>query len=156
MIIQSSHLLLWNIGISFIHYIHSFRLAIHPYANSTRFFVKFSISNSIFNSISKSLVWKVSYHYCTTSFNYAWTQVLCRFKPCSRRVGDLRWWGSLTMVPAGNKANHLSSVNHTTKTIHNHHHHHHHHWKFCKNELVNDSFLNQKFSYSLENSAKLN
>ena len=28
------------------------------------------------------------------------------------------------MVPAGNKAKHLSSVNHTTKT--NHHHHHHH------------------------------
>ena len=37
---------------------------------------------------------------------------------------------SLTMVPAGNKAKRLSSVNHTTKTIyhyhHNHHHHHHH------------------------------
>ena len=28
------------------------------------------------------------------------------------------------MVPAGNKAKSLSSVNHTTKTIH----HHHHHW----------------------------
>ena len=28
------------------------------------------------------------------------------------------------MVPAGNKAKHLSSVNHTTKTIHHHHHHH--------------------------------
>ena len=27
------------------------------------------------------------------------------------------------MVPAGNKANRLSSVNHTTKTIHHHHHH---------------------------------
>ena len=37
-------------------------------------------------------------------------------------VGDSRWWGSLTMVPAGNKAKHLSSVNHTTKTIHHHHH----------------------------------
>ena len=34
---------------------------------------------------------------------------------------------SLTMVPAGNKAKCLSSVNHTTKTIHHHHHHHHHH-----------------------------
>ena len=30
------------------------------------------------------------------------------------------------MVPAGHKANRLSSVNHTTKTIHHHHHHHHH------------------------------
>ena len=28
------------------------------------------------------------------------------------------------MVPAGNKAKHLSSVNHTTKKIHHHHHHH--------------------------------
>ena len=27
------------------------------------------------------------------------------------------------MVPAGNKAKSLSSVNHTTKTIHHHHHH---------------------------------
>ena len=35
-------------------------------------------------------------------------------------VGDLRWWGSLTMVPAGNKAKRLSSVNHTAKTIHHH------------------------------------
>ena len=40
------------------------------------------------------------------------------FKPCSRRVGDSWWWGSLTIVPAGNKAKRLSSVNHTTKTIH--------------------------------------
>ena len=31
------------------------------------------------------------------------------------------------MVPAGNKAKRLSSVSHTTKTIHHHHHHHHHH-----------------------------
>ena len=30
------------------------------------------------------------------------------------------------MVPAGNKAERHSSVNHTTKTIHHHHHHHHH------------------------------
>ena len=38
-----------------------------------------------------------------------------RFKPCSRRVGVSRWWESLTMVPAGNKAKGVSSVNHTTK-----------------------------------------
>ena len=30
------------------------------------------------------------------------------------------------MVLAGNKAKHLSSVNHTTKTVYHHHHHHHH------------------------------
>ena len=28
------------------------------------------------------------------------------------------------MVPAGNRAKRLSSVNHTTKRIHHHHHHH--------------------------------
>ena len=48
------------------------------------------------------------YHYSTTSL----------FKSCSRRVGDSRWWGSLTMVSVGNKAKHLSSVNHTMKTTH--------------------------------------
>ena len=31
-----------------------------------------------------------------------------------RRVGDSWWWGSKTMVSAGNKAKRLSSVNHTT------------------------------------------
>ena len=57
------------------------------------------------------------YHYCPTSFNKAWIQVLRRFKSCSRRVGDLRWWGSLTMVPVRNKAKRLSWVNRITKTI---------------------------------------
>ena len=46
----------------------------------------------------------------------------CRFKSCSRRVEDLRWWGPLTVLPAGNKAKRLSSVIHTTKTIHLLHH----------------------------------
>ena len=41
--------------------------------------------------------------------------------PCWQRVGDSRWWGSLTMVSAENKSKCLSSVNHTTKTIHHHH-----------------------------------
>ena len=58
--------------------------------------------------------------YWTTSLNNVWIQVLRRFKSCSRRVGDSRWWGSLTMVLTGNKAKSLSSVNHTTKTIHHH------------------------------------
>ena len=31
------------------------------------------------------------YHYCTTSFNKAWTQVLYMFKSCSQRVRDSRW-----------------------------------------------------------------
>ena len=44
--------------------------------------------------------WCSGHHYCTTSFNRAWAQVMCRFKVCSQRVGDSKWWGSLTMVPA--------------------------------------------------------
>ena len=60
------------------------------------------------------------------------------FIPCSRRVGDLRWWGSVTMVPAGNKAERHSSLNHTSKTIHHHHHHHHcHHHHYQMTELKN-------------------
>ena len=60
------------------------------------------------------------YHHCTTSSNKVWTQALCRFKPCSQHVGDSRWWGSPTVAAAENKAKRLSSVNHTTKTIHYH------------------------------------
>ena len=63
-------------------------------------------------------LWCSGYHYCTTSFNKAWTQVLCRFKSCSWHAEDSRWWVSLMMVTAGNKAKYLLSVNHTTKTIH--------------------------------------
>ena len=66
--------------------------------------------------------WCRGYHCCLTSFIKVRTQVLRRFKSCSRLVGDLRWWGSLTIIPAGNKARRLSSVNHTTKAIHYHHH----------------------------------
>ena len=40
-----------------------------------------------------------------------------RFKSCPRRVRDSRWWGSLTIVPARKKAEHLSLVT-KTKTIH--------------------------------------
>ena len=68
------------------------------------------------------VVWCSGYHYCTTLFNKVWTQVLRKHKFCSRCVGYWRWWGSLTMVLAGNKAKRLSSVNRTTKTIHHHHH----------------------------------
>ena len=44
------------------------------------------------------------YHCCTTSFNKVWNQVLHRLKSYLRRVGDLRWWDSLTMTTTGNKA----------------------------------------------------
>ena len=43
------------------------------------------------------------------------------------------------MVPAGNKAKRLSSVNHTTKTIHHHHHHHHHHQLWVKIKATVDN-----------------
>ena len=69
----------------------------------------------------KVTLWCSGYHYCTASFNKAWTQILCRFKSCPWCVGDSRWWGSLTVVPARNKVKRLSSVNHATKTIHHHH-----------------------------------
>ena len=52
--------------------------------------------------------WCSGYHHYTTLFNKVSTQILCRFKPCSWRVGDLRWWEYLTIVPAGNKAETLS------------------------------------------------
>ena len=103
-----------------------------------RFFMKFPLTPytilqrhlyALFQNQSHLLLlnpvapWCSGYHCCTTSFIKAWAQVLSRCKSCLRRVGDSRCWGSLTMVPAGNKAKRLSSVNYTTKTIHHHHHH---------------------------------
>ena len=67
---------------------------------------------------SKLVLWCSGYHYCTTSFNKAGTQVLSRLKSCLWCVRDSRWWGSLTMFLAGNKAKCLLLINHTTKTIH--------------------------------------
>ena len=55
------------------------------------------------------------------------TKPKLRFCTCLWRVRDSRWWGSLTVVPAGKKAKCLSLVNHTTKLMLYHHHHHHHH-----------------------------
>ena len=77
--------------------------------------------------------WCSDYHYCPTSFNKAWTQVLRRFKSCTRCVGDSRWWGSPTMVLALKKGKCFSSNNHTTNAIRHHHHrhHHHHHHQRC-------------------------
>ena len=43
------------------------------------------------------VLWCSGYHYCTTSFNYAWTQVLHRFKSCLQYAKDLPLWESLTM-----------------------------------------------------------
>ena len=76
----------------------------------------------LYKHFTKFVIRYSGYHYGITSFDKTWTQVLRRFKYCSRRVGYSRWWGSLIMVPAGNKAKRPSWVNHTTKII-NHHHH---------------------------------
>ena len=63
----------------------------------------FVFKASIMRKMQHVALWSSGYHYCTTSFNKIWTQILRRFKPCSRCDGDLGWWDSLTMVPAGNK-----------------------------------------------------
>ena len=100
--------------------------------------------------------WCSGYHYCTNSYSEAWPQVLRRFKPCSWRVRDSRWWRSLTMIPAGNKAKRLSSVNHTTKTIHHHDHHHLHRvHKFSLLPTLINSFCLQRSFRSLDVSGKL-
>ena len=83
------------------------------------------------NLINLICIISFGYHYCTTSFIKAWIQVLPRFKSCSRSVGDSRWWGSLIMVPTGDKAKRLSSVNHTTKLT-----------QFTNSYLLNDTFIN--------------
>ena len=70
--------------------------------------------------------WCSGYHCCSTSFSKAWTQVLRRFKSCSRSVGVSRWWGSLTVVPAGNKATPFVGQPYHKKI--NHHHNHHMCW----------------------------
>ena len=79
-------------------------------------------TNKCFSSVKRIcgavVLWCSGYHYYTISFNKDLSQVLRRFKFCWRRVRESRCWGSLSMVPAANKAKRLSSVNHTTKTIH--------------------------------------
>ena len=63
--------------------------------------------------------WCSGYHYCTTLFTKVWTLVQ---QTSTQHVEDLRWWGSMTMVTAGNTAKSLLSVDHITVTIHHHHH----------------------------------
>ena len=81
--------------------------------------------------------WCSGYHYCSTSFIKAWTQVLCRFKPCLWHVRGLQW--SLTMVLAGNQAKCLSSVNHSAKT--NQHHHPYQGTFCCMEDMIFDENL---------------
>ena len=81
----------------------------------------FTKSYGVFNYFSGSYgFWLVSS--CVVFINAAqlpwiWNQVLSKFKSCSRRVGDLRWWESLTVVPNGYMAYRLSLVNHSEKQL---------------------------------------
>ena len=60
-----------------------------------------------------------------------------KFKFCSQCVGDFRWWQSRTMVLAGNKAKHLSSVNHSANTIHHHQESHQiYSYSSCAKDLI--------------------
>ena len=57
------------------------------------------------------------------------------------------------MVPAGNKAEHLLLINHTTKTIHHHHHHHHSHHHMTTRINQDTEKVNLKDSnYQMKNS----
>ena len=49
-------------------------------------------------NIDSVALWCSGYHYCTTSFNKVWTQILRRFQSCLQDVRDSRWWGSLAML----------------------------------------------------------
>ena len=62
------------------------------------------------------------YHYRTSSFNKSLNQVLCTFKYCSRSIGDLSWWDTLTMVPARKMIQRHLLVNNYAKTIFYNHH----------------------------------
>ena len=60
--------------------------------------------------------WHSGYHYCTTSFKQAGTQVLHSFKPCLWCARDSQWQGSLKMVTAENKA-FISQPYHKNKSL---------------------------------------
>ena len=55
---------------------------------------------------SRLAPWCSGYHYCSVSFNKAWTWFCAGSNlTWDMLVRDSRWWGSLTMVLTGNKAN---------------------------------------------------
>ena len=68
-------------------------------------------------------LWCSGYHYFIT-----W------FKPCSWRVGDSGWWGSLTMVPAGNKTK-------TPFVGHPYHKNKNNSWNQIENNQISNSML---------------
>ena len=76
-------------------------------------FFKLSLDTLLFLT---SAPWFSVYHYCATWFNKSWTEVLCSFKSYSRHVRDLRWWESLTVIPARKNASRPLFVNRYAKT----------------------------------------
>ena len=97
----------------------------------------FDISNYFLNSSSLSfakslgttwlialgLTWLGLAYHVTSQLHSTELKFWSRFKSCYQRVWDLRWWESLTVIPAWNKTLRLSLVNHTTES--NHHHYCH-------------------------------
>ena len=108
------------------------RLTILKYANYIIVFsdifdahLSSSSVNYKFITLEKlKFMWCSGYRCCITSFSKASTQILPWFNSYSWCVECICDGKNLTMVPAGNKAERLSSVNHSTKTIHHHQHHH--------------------------------
>ena len=87
----------------------------------------FSMKKFRWSWITKSLLWSLTVKKIAVPL-LQWLSLLnnfirqnlnskCRPKSCLQRVGDSGWWGSLTMVLAGNKAKCLLLVNHTTKIL---------------------------------------
>ena len=102
------HCLCWS-GISFFrfysrYYLVCFRFSFffQIWLHGKRLFC-FKLYLDILLNLTLS-PWCGDYHYCTTSFNRAWIQLLCRFISCSRHIREMRWWEFLAVVPAGNKA----------------------------------------------------
>ena len=89
--------------------------------NKNDIFLRFDTTLLYSFSLHMCTPWCSGYHYCTASSS---TKPELRFcigsKPARgmSEIRDARWWGSLTMALAKNKAKRLLSVNHTTKSIH--------------------------------------
>ena len=99
-------------------------LVLHCPANDMEDFYLRNLFLLLLKNIEKNIGIMVEWSSLLHNFiQQSLNQVLCKFKTCSRCVGDSRWWQSLTMVPAENKAQSLSLVNHNTETIHHHHRH---------------------------------
>ena len=103
------------------------------------------------------------YHYCTVSFNKAWTQALRMFACSANLLKACQSFAMVRifdMVPVGYKAKPLSSVSYTTRTFHHHHHHHHHHHrvfqKLTTTNICKDIIFNYWFHDFINNRSQTN